>query len=179
MPASGGVAVGLGILGTLLVFAFGKKKKKTGPGGGVVGKGYPWGVYSEDTRQLQAEINAVLSEHGLATISEDGKLGGETCGAAQYVADQYGIGVVPSTCKDFTWVPTAAGGKTWNQWNDEIETRRNVALSTFEQSARADSDRIKLINAATALRNLNIPFPDLKQKANVYAQQLQDVANGS
>jgi len=59
---------------------------------------YPWNVKSEQTKNLQADINLVLRERGCETIAEDGLLGPTTCGAARYVDPS----IVPTTCTKFT-----------------------------------------------------------------------------
>lgn len=167
MAQGGGLILGLGalVVGGLLLFS---KKAKATPGGqpSGVSSGYPWGVYSPDTLALQNEINAWLGEHGLAKISADGKLGGQTCGAATYISNQEGgIATVPTTCKEYTWVPTAAGGKTYDQWNNDIEvTYQNALASENPQTWQSGANK---------LNSLNPPFPDLAVRAHKYAFELE------
>lgn len=171
MAVGGAAVLGLGALIVVGILAFGDKKAKASPGGRGGARGYPWNVYSEDTKQLQKEINAVLRQNGLATISEDGKLGGETCGAAQYVSDQYQIGVVPPTCRDFTWMPTTASGKTYDEWNVEIEAAKNNGMTSMTPQG--------YLNAAVKLESMNPPFPDLKEKALFYASRFREAAQAA
>lgn len=58
---------------------------------------YPWQAYSDATLTLQKTINDALRARGLCTITEDGKLGSGTCGAARSL-----IGQAPSTCQKYT-----------------------------------------------------------------------------
>lgn len=172
MASGGMVAVGIAALVGIGAFLFGGKKTKAAPGqGGGTARGYPWNKYSVDTLSLQKEINAVLRDKGLGAISEDGRLGGETCGAAQYVSDQFGVGVVPATCREFTWQPVTSGGKSYDTWNLEIESKKNSALATANYLVYAQ--------AAKELRSWQIPFPDLKAKALIYAEQLDDMAEAA
>lgn len=81
-----------------------------GYGGGIFdenisGLGYsvsnlPWHKYSADTLALQKDLNKALRDLGLATITEDGKLGTDTCTAAKKVsaAPGYGYVDVPPEC---------------------------------------------------------------------------------
>lgn len=56
---------------------------------------YPWGQPSPATAALQKQLNALLRPKGLCPVSEDGKLGAGTCGAAKT------FGMAPSTCQSF------------------------------------------------------------------------------
>lgn len=64
---------------------------------------YPWGSYSDATKKLQQEVNALgkkMVDTGVWTtycqITEDGKLGSGTCGALRAAGM-----ATPNTCKEF------------------------------------------------------------------------------
>lgn len=46
---------------------------------------YPWRAYSDKTKALQASTNESLKKAGMCPIAVDGKLGGGTCGARNYL----------------------------------------------------------------------------------------------
>jgi hypothetical protein len=46
---------------------------------------YPWKTVSEKTRVLQRSTNESLTKAGMCTIAVDGKLGGATCGARNFL----------------------------------------------------------------------------------------------
>jgi len=79
---------------------------------------YPWNAYSQQTKDMQADINRVLAEQGCELIDEDGVLGPITCGAARFVDPS----IVPTVCKKFTDPtcgdeeppPACASGYFWN-----------------------------------------------------------------
>lgn len=174
--AKGGALIGLAALGGGLLLLFsGKKAKAAGGGGQNAGTGkYPWKQFSQDTKALQNEINQWLSDGGFQTITADGVLGGETCGAAEFLRLEGGPGagavIVPNTCKEFTWVPTAVGGKTYGQWDAEIESIKNNAAASMNIPAAWSA-------AAVKLDSLNPPFPTLEVKATTYAQQFRDMVS--
>lgn len=66
------------------------------------GDGMEWKVKSDATVAAQSTLNAHLLGMGMCPIAVDGKLGGATCGAAQYVNDNKGAGTfaAPSACAD-------------------------------------------------------------------------------
>jgi hypothetical protein len=61
---------------------------------------YPWKAYSPDTLALQKSTNVALKSAGYCPISEDGKLGGGTCGALKTLGK-----ATPPTCQAFTTPP--------------------------------------------------------------------------
>lgn len=70
---------------------------------------YPWRAVSEKTRALQTATNISLAKAGMCPIAVDGKLGGGTCGARNYltVNSQQLFGqemsfANPSTCDEHT-----------------------------------------------------------------------------
>lgn len=46
---------------------------------------YPWKEYSDATKQLQVATNESLKKAGMCPIATDGKLGGGTCGARNFL----------------------------------------------------------------------------------------------
>lgn len=46
---------------------------------------YPWRAYSDKTKALQQATNVSLAKAGMCPIAADGKLGGGTCGARNYL----------------------------------------------------------------------------------------------
>lgn len=46
---------------------------------------YPWRTYSDKTKALQQATNVSLAKAGMCPIAVDGKLGGGTCGARNYL----------------------------------------------------------------------------------------------
>lgn len=46
---------------------------------------YPWRAFSEKTKTLQEQTNISLKKAGMCPIGVDGKLGGATCGARNYL----------------------------------------------------------------------------------------------
>lgn len=46
---------------------------------------YPWRAFSEKTKVLQEQTNISLKKAGMCPIAVDGKLGGGTCGARNYL----------------------------------------------------------------------------------------------
>jgi hypothetical protein len=59
------------------------------------------------TQQLQRDVNALLTGHGMSAISTDGKLGAGTCGAARYVDRTFGSALqakygLSTVCKSYT-----------------------------------------------------------------------------
>ncbi len=46
---------------------------------------YPWKSYSDKTKTLQQATNTALAKAGMCPIAVDGKLGGGTCGARNYL----------------------------------------------------------------------------------------------
>jgi hypothetical protein len=59
------------------------------------------------TQSLQRDVNALLTAHGMAAISTDGKLGAGTCGAARFADRTFGSTLMSkygltSVCKSFT-----------------------------------------------------------------------------
>lgn len=69
---------------------------------------FPWGEYSDATKNLQLAINAFLATKGCSGVNADGKLGPETCAAAKLAVSLGGPeGVVgpPPTCKQFGAAP--------------------------------------------------------------------------
>lgn len=73
---------------------------------------FPWGQYSDATKNLQQAINTFLATQGCGAIGVDGKLGAATCGAAKKAVDLGGPESVigpPSTCKSFGPPPTCGG----------------------------------------------------------------------
>jgi hypothetical protein len=83
---------------------------------------YPWKVYSDSTKALQTATNAYLKQAGMCPIAVDGKLGGATCGARNYLnvnsdqifgADSTIVITNPSTCDQHASElirPTSAAG---------------------------------------------------------------------
>ena len=62
-----------------------------------------------DTLQLQKILNTMLGPAGYAKLSEDGKLGQKTCGAAR----EYMPSLVPSECATIGYsAPAKAGAAT-------------------------------------------------------------------
>lgn len=59
---------------------------------------YPLNTFSQQTKDLQNDINLVLAQLGCELLNPDGKLGPLTCGAARKVDP----GIVPPTCVKFT-----------------------------------------------------------------------------
>lgn len=89
-----------------------------GYGGGIFdgnlaggGLGYsvsslPWLKYSSDTMAFQKDVNMALRDMGEKTITEDGKLGPNTCAAAKKAASRYDYIKVPPECnKSHTSAP--------------------------------------------------------------------------
>ncbi len=62
------------------------------------GEDFPWLRKSDETCDVQKQINAALEEQGFCLIKEDCKMGPATCGAS----DAVGFGV-PSTCVGKSW----------------------------------------------------------------------------
>ena len=65
---------------------------------------YPWGVYDAGTEILQKELNKKLKADGLCPITEDGKVGAGTCGAAK----KYGV-PLPSCAGKSATAPAPCG----------------------------------------------------------------------
>lgn len=63
---------------------------------------YPWAAYSADTLALQRATNIALKQNGFCSINEDGKLGGQTCGARLALRSAIPGMSYPSTCQKFT-----------------------------------------------------------------------------
>jgi hypothetical protein len=75
-----------------------------GPLGSLgLGQTYPWHQYSDDTKELQELVNEALEEHGYCPIEEDGKLGGDTCGAIKLMLEITGQTdqSPPAACQSF------------------------------------------------------------------------------
>lgn len=68
---------------------------------------YPWGRYSAATVAVQKDINHTLRAKGACAISQDGKLGAGTCGAARWAVSQGGGGrsaslmLMGGACKEY------------------------------------------------------------------------------
>jgi hypothetical protein len=58
---------------------------------------FPWGEYSEHTRNIQVALNVYMDELGYRDIAVDGVLGPETCAAMKAVSP----GDVVGTCKSY------------------------------------------------------------------------------
>ncbi len=74
---------------------------------------FPWGQYSDATKNLQGAINGFLATKGCGKIATDGKLGAGTCAAAKLAVSLGGPeGVVgpPPTCQSFGTPPKCGGG---------------------------------------------------------------------
>ncbi len=74
---------GLGSIGA-------RRHKSTRLSHGVRGLGddatdYPWRTYSDKTKALQQATNVSLAKAGMCPVAVDGKLGGGTCGARNYL----------------------------------------------------------------------------------------------
>jgi hypothetical protein len=77
---------GLGSLGTTAA----PRKRAQKRGAGLRGLGddssdYPWRVETDKTRALQKATNEALVKAGMCPLTVDGKLGGATCGARNYL----------------------------------------------------------------------------------------------
>jgi hypothetical protein len=65
---------------------------------------FPWREESDETRNLQSQVNVTLSDAGYCRIAEDGVLGPATCGATRFVIEELEMTgwSPPSTCQSFT-----------------------------------------------------------------------------
>jgi hypothetical protein len=75
---------GLGSIGARKVGAR-KKWARSVRGLGDDSADYPWRTYSDKTKALQQATNASLAKAGMCPLAVDGKLGGATCGARNYL----------------------------------------------------------------------------------------------
>lgn len=108
-------------LGSLQVRTRGGVFRPGGRGGGIfdgniAGLGsddpMPWMEVSPTTKAIQSAFNSWAQSQGLPTLTEDGKLGGGTCGALKY-AQAKGAGFVPPpSCQSFSAYPpgSSSGG---------------------------------------------------------------------
>jgi hypothetical protein len=63
---------------------------------------YPWRVKSLDTISLQSIVNAELMAKSMCPIGVDGKLGGGTCGAIQFLTNNGVATTMPTECQGHT-----------------------------------------------------------------------------
>ncbi len=63
----------------------GRKRARQMRGLGDDSADYPWKSYSDKTKALQQATNVSLAKAGMCPIAVDGKLGGGTCGARNYL----------------------------------------------------------------------------------------------